>query len=62
MPNIFRGLTVLLVTQFVSEVYGDRSSFNKSDWIFYIVSSGVCAFFASYGIGANDVANMKMHI
>ena len=29
----------------------------EKDWGFYIFAAGVCAFFAAYGIGANDVAN-----
>ena len=33
------------------------SEFNEDDWTFYIVAAGICAFFAAFGIGANDVAN-----
>ena len=33
------------------------SEYNEDDWTFYIVAAGICAFFAAFGIGANDVAN-----
>tara|TARA_Y100000389_G_scaffold48442_1_gene43711 strand:+ start:1161 stop:2825 length:1665 start_codon:yes stop_codon:yes gene_type:complete len=53
----FRGMVVLTAITFLQSVRGSRDEFEKDDWTFYIISAGACAFIASYGIGANDVAN-----
>ena len=55
--SMFRGMTVLILTNMLYEVQGGRDEFNREDWLFYIISAGACAFIAAYGIGANDVAN-----
>ncbi len=55
--SMLRGLSVLTLMSIFQEIQAGRDTFVKSDWIFYIVSSGVCSVIAAYGIGANDVAN-----
>jgi len=56
--SITKGLGMLTLINILSEIQASRDEFNKSDWTFYIVSAGLCAFFAAYGIGANDLANV----
>jgi len=55
--SVARGLGVLLLVTLASEISATRSEFNEDDWTFYIIAAGICAFFAAFGIGANDVAN-----
>mmetsp|Transcript_23552 Transcript_23552/g.66059 ORF Transcript_23552/g.66059 Transcript_23552/m.66059 type:complete len:566 (-) Transcript_23552:70-1767(-) len=55
--SMARGLGILLIMMTLSEIAATRSEFNEDDWTFYIVAAGICAFFAAFGIGANDVAN-----
>ena len=55
--SLSRGLSVLMLLNILNEIQAGRDTFQQSDWIFYIISSGVCSFIAAYGIGANDVAN-----
>jgi len=56
--SITKGLGMLTLINILNEIQASRDEFNKSDWTFYIVSAGLCAFFAAYGIGANDLANV----
>ncbi len=56
--SITKGLGMLPLINILNEIQASRDEFNKSDWTFYIVSAGLCAFFAAYGIGANDLANV----
>merc|ERR1719473_1090958 len=51
-----RRWTLLLIT-LALETQANRQELQEKDWGFYIFAAGVCAFFAAYGIGANDVAN-----
>tara|TARA_B100001175_G_scaffold279348_1_gene256485 strand:- start:3707 stop:5377 length:1671 start_codon:yes stop_codon:yes gene_type:complete len=56
--SITKGLGMLTLINILNEIQASRDEFNKSDWTFYIVSAGLCAFLAAYGIGANDLANV----
>ena len=56
--SITKGLGMLTLINILNEIQASRDEFNKSDWTFYIISAGLCAFFAAYGIGANDLANV----
>ena len=56
--SMCRGLSVLMLVNMFQNIQASRDEFNKSDWTFYIVSAGLSAFFAAYGIGANDLANV----
>lgn len=53
-----RGFCILAFLTIVTEyAAANRSEFVKEDYTWLIVSCGICAFLAAYGIGANDVAN-----
>ena len=56
--SMCRGLSVLMLVNMFQNIQASRDEFNKSDWTFYIISAGLSAFFAAYGIGANDLANV----
>ena len=55
--SMTKGLSILLLLNIFQEINAGRDTFQKDDWLFYIIASGVCATVAAYGIGANDVAN-----
>tara|TARA_Y100000389_G_scaffold204574_1_gene258088 strand:- start:16921 stop:18582 length:1662 start_codon:yes stop_codon:yes gene_type:complete len=55
--SLTKGLNILLLLNIFQEINAGRDSFQKQDWLFYIIASGACATVAAYGIGANDVAN-----
>ena len=50
-----RGFIVLALLSIVNESAAASDELNKYTWI--LVVAGFLAFFAAYGIGANDVAN-----
>ena len=54
---MMRGMGMLLLASLASEISANRSEWNQDDWTWLIVCSGILAFLAAYGIGANDVAN-----
>ena len=58
MTSMCKGLSVLILVNMFQDIQASRDEFNKSDWTFYIISAGLCAFFAAYGIGANDLGNV----
>mmetsp|Transcript_63223 Transcript_63223/g.142588 ORF Transcript_63223/g.142588 Transcript_63223/m.142588 type:complete len:421 (+) Transcript_63223:50-1312(+) len=53
-----RGFVILvLVTFFKDRVFAQEAVADLSEYTWVVVYAGIFAFFASYGIGANDVAN-----
>jgi len=52
--STMRGFAILTA---VSVYAGRNDDFVQRDWLWLIVSAGILAFLAAYGIGANDVAN-----
>lgn len=58
LSSTVRGFCILaLLTVITEHAAANRSEWVKEDWTWLIVSCGICAFLAAYGIGANDVAN-----
>mmetsp|Transcript_621 Transcript_621/g.2450 ORF Transcript_621/g.2450 Transcript_621/m.2450 type:complete len:589 (+) Transcript_621:133-1899(+) len=53
--SMARGFVILTLLAFAAE--GNRMDWDREEWTWLIVSAGILAFIAAYGIGANDVAN-----